>query len=45
MTQHDCLSWNEAVRAAGSMGTLDEATFQKVIKAIGYVIKSDCKPL
>ncbi|HEV8711234.1 MAG TPA: type II toxin-antitoxin system PemK/MazF family toxin [Candidatus Binatia bacterium] len=31
--------------AAGPMGTLDEAIFQKVIKAIGYVIKSDCKPL
>jgi mRNA-degrading endonuclease toxin of MazEF toxin-antitoxin module len=31
--------------AAGPMGILDDATFQKVIKAIGYVIKSDCKPL
>jgi mRNA-degrading endonuclease toxin of MazEF toxin-antitoxin module len=31
--------------AAGSMGILDEAALQKVIKAIGYVIKSDCKPL
>jgi mRNA-degrading endonuclease toxin of MazEF toxin-antitoxin module len=31
--------------AAGPIGTLDEATFQKVVKAIGYVIKSDCKPL
>jgi hypothetical protein len=24
---------------------LDETAFQKVIKSIGYVIKSDCKPL
>jgi mRNA-degrading endonuclease toxin of MazEF toxin-antitoxin module len=31
--------------AAGPMGTVDEIAFQKVIKAIGYVIKSDCKPL
>jgi len=31
--------------AAGPMGTLDEMAFQKVIHAIGYVIKSDCKPL
>jgi mRNA-degrading endonuclease toxin of MazEF toxin-antitoxin module len=31
--------------AAGPMGTLDEVVFQKVVKAIGYVIKSDCKPL
>ena len=31
--------------AAGPMGTVDETAFQKVIKAIGYVIKSDCKPL
>lgn len=30
---------------AGPMGTLDEAVLEKVIKAIGYVIKSDCKPL
>lgn len=31
--------------AAGPMGTLDESALEKVIKAIGYVIKSDCKPL
>ena len=31
--------------AAGPLGILDEAALQKVIKAIGYVIKSDCKPL
>ena len=31
--------------AAGPMGTLDETALQNVIKAIGYVIKSDCKPL
>ena len=31
--------------AAGPMGKLDEAALQKVIKAMGYVIKSDCKPL
>ena len=31
--------------AAGPMGTLDEGSLQKVIKSIGYVIKSDCKPL
>jgi mRNA-degrading endonuclease toxin of MazEF toxin-antitoxin module len=31
--------------AAGPTGTLDEAAIQKVIKAIGYAIKSDCKPL
>ena len=31
--------------AAGPMGILDEAALQKVIKAIGYVMKSDCKPL
>lgn len=30
---------------AGPMGILDEAAIQKVIKAIGYAIKSDCKPL
>ncbi len=31
--------------AAGPMGTLNDAALQKVIKAVGYVIKSDCKPL
>ncbi len=31
--------------AAGPIGTLDEVALQKVIKSIGYVIKSDCKPL
>ncbi len=29
----------------GIMGKLDETSMQKVIKAIGYVIKSDCTPL
>jgi mRNA-degrading endonuclease toxin of MazEF toxin-antitoxin module len=28
----------------GRMGKLDEASMQKVIKAIGYVIKADCTP-
>ena len=31
--------------AAGPKGILDEAALQKVIKSIGYVMKSDCKPL
>ena len=31
--------------ATGPMGILEEAAFQKVIKSIGFVIKSDCKPL
>jgi mRNA-degrading endonuclease toxin of MazEF toxin-antitoxin module len=31
--------------ATGPMGILDEAVLEKVIKSIGYVIKSDCKPL
>jgi mRNA-degrading endonuclease toxin of MazEF toxin-antitoxin module len=31
--------------AAGIMGKLDEAAMQKIIKAIGYVIKSNCTPL
>jgi len=31
--------------AQGPMGTLDEEALQRVIKAIGYVIGSDCKPL
>jgi hypothetical protein len=31
--------------ATGPIGTLDEAAFQKVVRSIGYVIKSDCKPL
>ena len=30
---------------AGPMAILDDAALQNVIKAIGYVIKSDCKPL
>jgi hypothetical protein len=29
----------------GPMGKLDEAAMQKIIKAIGYVMKSDCTPL
>jgi hypothetical protein len=29
----------------GPMGILDQAALQKVIKAMGYVIKSDCQPL
>lgn len=31
--------------AAGPIGMLEETSLQQVIKAIGYVIKSDCKPL
>jgi len=31
--------------AAGPMGVLDDVALSKIIKAIGYVIKSDCKPL
>ena len=31
--------------AVGPMGILDDAALQNVIKAIGYVIKSDCIPL
>ena len=31
--------------AAGPMGILDDAALRNVIQAIGYVIKSDCKPL
>jgi mRNA-degrading endonuclease toxin of MazEF toxin-antitoxin module len=30
--------------AEEGMGKLDETTMHKVIKAIGYVIKSDCTP-
>ena len=31
--------------AAGTLGILDDTALQNVVKAIGYVIKSDCKPL
>jgi mRNA-degrading endonuclease toxin of MazEF toxin-antitoxin module len=31
--------------AVGPLGILDDTALQNVIKAIGYVIKSDCKPL
>ena len=31
--------------AVGPLGILDNTALQNVIKAIGYVIKSDCKPL
>ena len=31
--------------AVGPLGFLDDTALQNVIKAIGYVIKSDCKPL
>ncbi len=31
--------------ATGPIGTLDAAALQTVIKAIGYVMNSDCKPL
>ena len=31
--------------APGPMGKLDEAAMQKIINAIGYVMKSDCTPL
>ena len=29
----------------GPMGTVDEAAMQKIIKAIGYVMQSDCTPV
>ena len=29
----------------GPMGILDDSTFQKVVKSIGYVINADCKSL
>lgn len=31
--------------SAGPLGILNDTALQNVIKAIGYVIKSDCKPL
>jgi len=31
--------------AAGPIGTLDETAFRNVIKAIGYVMDSDCEPM
>jgi mRNA-degrading endonuclease toxin of MazEF toxin-antitoxin module len=31
--------------AAGPLGVLDELTLRDVIKAIGYVIASDCEPV
>ena len=31
--------------AAGPVGTLDDLTLRDVIKAIGYVIESDCEPV
>jgi hypothetical protein len=31
--------------AAGPQGVLDSAALGKVIKAIGYVIESNCEPL
>lgn len=30
---------------AGPIGVLDEMTLREVIKAVGYVIESDCEPL
>jgi len=30
---------------SGPLGTLDELTLRGVIKAIGYVIESDCEPI
>ena len=31
--------------SAGPLGILDDTALQKFIKSIGYVMKSDCKPL
>jgi mRNA-degrading endonuclease toxin of MazEF toxin-antitoxin module len=31
--------------AAGSIGMLDDVSIRDVIKAIGYVIESDCEPV
>ena len=31
--------------SAGPLGLLDELTFRDVIKAIGYVMDSDCEPI
>lgn len=30
--------------AAGLLGVLDESTFRDVIRAVGYVMDSDCEP-
>jgi mRNA-degrading endonuclease toxin of MazEF toxin-antitoxin module len=30
--------------AAGPVGTLDDAALRDIIKAIGYVLESDCEP-
>lgn len=31
--------------SAGPIGVLDEVALREVIKAIGYVIESDCEPV
>ncbi len=31
--------------AAGPLGQLDDVALREVIKAIGYVIESDCEPI
>jgi mRNA-degrading endonuclease toxin of MazEF toxin-antitoxin module len=36
---------NQLDVAAGPIGTLDEVALREVIKAIGYVIESDCEPI
>jgi mRNA-degrading endonuclease toxin of MazEF toxin-antitoxin module len=33
------------VALAGPIGQLDDATFHDLIKAVGYVMKSDCEPI
>jgi mRNA-degrading endonuclease toxin of MazEF toxin-antitoxin module len=36
---------NQLDLAAGPLGILDERALRNVIKAIGYVIESDCEPV
>jgi hypothetical protein len=31
--------------ASGPLGRLDEATIRELVKAIGYVMDSDCEPV
>jgi mRNA-degrading endonuclease toxin of MazEF toxin-antitoxin module len=39
------LSIEKRQLGAGPIGVLDEMTLREVIKAVGYVIESDCEPL
>lgn len=52
--QADCVAQCETISTvavnqldiiAGPIGTLDAATLRSVIKAIGFVIESDCEPV